>query len=853
MDSINIENSTLEIKAGASGANASFGSIGIYASNNLTVTGAQSSILVTSGAWGILCNSGNAVFENGTLTVNSLNEAIKAKNITINGNSKITASSTAANKNAIYISDNTGRLTFGFTSPGFIQASSYGHSAVASDAAFGTANLITGSRNYFNSTGLIVVNGSNLKSLAGEKIHEGFTINLSDVENGTLAVNKTSGNPGDEIIVTPTPNTGYVVSRVTYTNSSDTSGPQEIIADANGQYRFIINASAPYTVSATFIEKTENVSYINEQGTTRVANNAVFLSKGGDLSGSAYYVEGNITLTQGINFTNTSPTILILKKGSHLTVNNATGNGISSSGNLKIFITSDSSSSDWGSLTINSTGGKGINNTAGTFTLAGGNINITASDDAVNSNGFTMTGGCLTANGGNGFSGIKLSNTATFSIDLPAGSFLKASSYSDGNASSTPFNSANFNPNGKAYVCIESGEAFTAATMKSITNKTVKAGYNVIVDGSIVKGTLTSDKSGGISGETVTLTPSPDTYYEISRVTYTDSNGTHNVNKNAAGKYTFSASSGMNTVSAIFTPINYTITYNDVDGATFTGGKNPSTYNVESPAIRIKNPDRNMAIFKGWEGTDINGKSMNLIIPAGSHGNRTFTATWKSISEGTVDNGDDNKNGYSTEKAESFIHNLYRGILDREADESGLNYWTNQLKDKKISLYQLVKGFTDSTEFTGRGLSDADFIRALYKGVLSRDPAQNEVDSWLDQMNNNGYTRDDVIAGFLYSKELINLQSEISESLGNGKTLPIVYFNQGIYDFVIRNYVCILDREGEPGGVEYWGRILLAGEKTPEEVTMGFLHSPEFRAKRISSEDYVKILYRTFLGREADE
>ena len=80
-------------------------------------------------------------------------------------------------------------------------------------------------------------------------------------------------------------------------------------------------------------------------------------------------------------------------------------------------------------------------------------------------------------------------------------------------------------------------------------------------------------------------------------------------------------------------------------------------------------------------------------------------------------------------------------------------------------------------------------------------------------MNNNGYTRDDVIAGFLNSKELMNLQSEISESLGNGKTLPIVYFNQGIYDFVIRNYVCILDREGELDGVEYWGRILLAGER----------------------------------------
>ena len=294
------------------------------------------------------------MFENGTLTVNSLNEAIKAKNITINGNSKITASSTAANKNAIYISDNTGRLTFGFTSPGFIQASSYGHSAVASDAAFGTANLITGSRNYFSSTGLIVVNGSNLKSLAGEKIQEGFTINLSDVENGTLAVNKTSGNPGDEIIVTPTPNTGYVVSRVTYTNSSDTSGPQEIIADANGQYRFVINASAPYTVSATFTEKTENVSYINEQGTTTLADNAILLSRGGSLSGTAYYVEGNVTLSEKVTFNSNTGTILILKNGSNLTINTENTDCIEFSKSLKIY--REAGTGTAGTITLNEQG-----------------------------------------------------------------------------------------------------------------------------------------------------------------------------------------------------------------------------------------------------------------------------------------------------------------------------------------------------------------------------------------------------------------------------------------------------------------------------------------------------------------
>ena len=47
---------------------------------------------------------------------------------------------------------------------------------------------------------------------------------------------------------------------------------------------------------------------------------------------------------------------------------------------------------------------------------------------------------------------------------------------------------------------------------------------------------------------------------------------------------------------------------------------NPATYTVESPLITLADPTRAGYNFTGWTPTDN--------IPAGSTGNKTFTATW---------------------------------------------------------------------------------------------------------------------------------------------------------------------------------------------------------------------------------
>ena len=69
-----------------------------------------------------------------------------------------------------------------------------------------------------------------------------------------------------------------------------------------------------------------------------------------------------------------------------------------------------------------------------------------------------------------------------------------------------------------------------------------------------------------------------------------------------------------------------TITYDLAGGTVAT--PNPTTYSNLSAAITLVNPTRDGYIFTGWTGTGLTEPTMTVTIPAGSTGNRSYTATW---------------------------------------------------------------------------------------------------------------------------------------------------------------------------------------------------------------------------------
>ena len=70
----------------------------------------------------------------------------------------------------------------------------------------------------------------------------------------------------------------------------------------------------------------------------------------------------------------------------------------------------------------------------------------------------------------------------------------------------------------------------------------------------------------------------------------------------------------------------YTITY-DLDGGT-VATPNPTKYYEHSAAITLNNPTREGYSFAGWTGTGLTEPTITVTIPAGSTGNRSYTATW---------------------------------------------------------------------------------------------------------------------------------------------------------------------------------------------------------------------------------
>lgn len=84
-------------------------------------------------------------------------------------------------------------------------------------------------------------------------------------------------------------------------------------------------------------------------------------------------------------------------------------------------------------------------------------------------------------------------------------------------------------------------------------------------------------------------------------------------------------STGAKTITFTYSLVSYSISYN-LNGGTVSG--NPTSYNIESAAITLKNPTKTRYDFLGWTGSNGRNPSMTVTIPTGSTGNKSYTANW---------------------------------------------------------------------------------------------------------------------------------------------------------------------------------------------------------------------------------
>ncbi len=197
-------------------------------------------------------------------------------------------------------------------------------------------------------------------------------------------------------------------------------------------------------------------------------------------------------------------------------------------------------------------------------------------------------------------------------------------------------------------------------------------------------------------------------------------------------------------------------------------------------------------------------------------------------------------------QVEAFVERMYTVALGRASDPSGIAYWTNQLLTHQKDGASIADGFIRSSEFINKNYSDQQYLEVLYRTFFNREPDAAGCAYWIQQIN-TGTSRDEVLAGFVNSKEF----DELCTSYGIVRGTMVVLGE--VHMFVERIYNYVLCRGSDRNGVIYWGDQIKTGQATPEQVAKMFYSSDEHKQLRMTDDSFIYSLYWTFMDREPDE
>lgn len=117
------------------------------------------------------------------------------------------------------------------------------------------------------------------------------------------------------------------------------------------------------------------------------------------------------------------------------------------------------------------------------------------------------------------------------------------------------------------------------------------------------------------------------------------------------------------------------------------------------------------------------------------------------------------------------ISALYSAIFSRAPDKEGLDFWTAKI-DGGASLADAAEGFTQHPVFTQiyQGLSDTDFVNALYVNILGSAGDTAGVQFWVDRLA-GGDSKGQVVADFVTA----SLDTDLNALLASGSLTQAEY------------------------------------------------------------------------------
>ena len=153
--------------------------------------------------------------------------------------------------------------------------------------------------------------------------------------------------------------------------------------------------------------------------------------------------------------------------------------------------------------------------------------------------------------------------------------------------------------------------------------------------------------------------------------------------------------------------------------------------------------------------------------------------------------------------SQQYVQHLYTDLIGSQ-DPNGENYWVSQLL-RGLPRYSVAYTFTQTMAY------DTAVVSQLYQNVMGRAPDGAGADYWAGKMR-GGMTPEAIAAFMVASPERF-----ASPSFGNNNNDT----------FIVATYRALLGRDPDAAGRAFWNS-LLAGGGSRGQLTLGFVHSPEW-------------------------
>jgi hypothetical protein len=157
--------------------------------------------------------------------------------------------------------------------------------------------------------------------------------------------------------------------------------------------------------------------------------------------------------------------------------------------------------------------------------------------------------------------------------------------------------------------------------------------------------------------------------------------------------------------------------------------------------------------------------------------------------------------------ANIIVAPAYQAYLGRSPDAAGLAFWVNQMQFQGLTDEQLEAGFIASNEFYAHaGGTNVLWVDAMYFDLLGRQPDSQGEAFWVQQLA-AGASRTSIAYGFAASLERER-------------------------DRITDDYMHYLDRQPDAQGLNYWLNQFASGV-TNEDLITGIVSSDEYYSKHI--------------------